>query len=257
MDDLSSKQSSGGSIAFRRTDVRLYNDTLALFQLAYETHGKVDHAFAIAGVTESPNQNWFDDKIDLQSIAQQPSTTMVDVNLTGVLYFARIAAVFLRQGNEARKQDKSICLMGSVASFKEQAGLFVYQPTKHGVLGLVRSSRKYFQECLGIRLNIVCPSMTKTRMATPVLKLWEDNGVAGNDPEIVADFVLTLASVPYSPYIGSVCGLAVYVEANKGWEIEKDLDKSDALWIGEEMSKNALKIEEALGNGGSWVNPSL
>ncbi|EOO01076.1 putative 3-hydroxyacyl- protein [Phaeoacremonium minimum UCRPA7] len=92
-------------------------------------------------------------------------------------------------------------------------------------------------------------------MATPVLKLWEDHGVAGNDPEVIADFVLTLASVPYSPYVGSLSGLAIYVEANKGWEIEKDLDKSDALWIGEEMSKNALKIEQALGNGGSWVNP--
>ncbi|KAK6077477.1 hypothetical protein SCUP515_05005 [Seiridium cupressi] len=232
-----------------------YDDNLSLFALAYEKHGRIDHAFAIAGVAELPKENWFDPQLSIESVAAAPSTTVVDVNLTGVLYFTRIAAVYLRQGNDDGSQDKSICILGSVASFKEQTGLFIYSPAKHGVLGLVRSTRKYLSHTHRIRINVVCPSMTKTRMSVETLRVWAEQGVPGNEPQEVADYVLTLASVPRSPYVGEMTGLAVFVEGGKGWEIEKDLDKCDASWIGEEMSRNAVKIEQALEYGLAWVDP--
>lgn len=255
VDRLESEIKSSSSLSYVRVDVRNYNDNLELFKIAYETHGRVDHAFSIAGVTEKP-PNWFDPELNVDSLQLPPTTTIVDVNLTGVLYFTRVASVYLRFGNEDRKQDKSICIMGSVASFKEQGGLFVYQTTKHGVLGLIRSTRKFFQKNHGIRINTVCPSLTRTNMAdTPgsILHIWEELGVAPNKPEEIADFVLTLASIPESPYVGEMTGLAVFVEAGQGWEIEKDLDKYDSLWLSEEMSKNAAKIEEALASGLAWV----
>ncbi|ETS82665.1 hypothetical protein PFICI_04541 [Pestalotiopsis fici W106-1] len=257
VDRLCSKNSSSATLSFVCTDVRKYQDNIALFRFAYEKHGRIDHALSVAGVTEKPDQNWFDPKLDLSSITTAPSTDMVDVNLTGVLYFTRVAAVYLRQGNEDRTEDKSICILGSVASFKEQGGLFVYQPTKHGVLGLVRSTRKFFDKVHGIRINTVCPSLTRTRMSTPVIRIWDEQGVRPNDPQAVADYVVTLTSIANDPYVGSVTGLAVFVEGNKGWEIEKDLDKCDVAWLGQEMSTNAAKIEAALASGTAWSNPKL
>ncbi|QKX53753.1 uncharacterized protein TRUGW13939_00833 [Talaromyces rugulosus] len=254
---LKSEISSSGSLDYVVGDITKYNDVLALFQRAFEKHGQVDHALCIAGITEARDKNWFDEKLDLHGVTEAPSTAIVDVNLTGTLYFTRIASVYLRQGNEDRTKDKSICLLGSVASFKEQAGLFVYQPAKHGVLGLVRSTRKFFHHHHGIRINVVCPSMTNTRMATPVMRLWEEYGVAGNEPQEIADYVLTLSGTRSSPYVGNIFGLCVFVEAGKGWEIEKDLDKCSAEWIGAEMAENALKIEAALGNGSAWSNPQV
>ncbi|KAI1761492.1 putative 3-hydroxyacyl-CoA dehydrogenase [Hypoxylon sp. FL1150] len=253
VDVLKSDISSSSGLSFLRTDVRRYEDNLALFKSAYEKYGRVDHALSIAGVTEQAGKNWFDPKLNLSSVAAAPPTDLVDINLTGVLYFARIAAVYLRQGNDGRARDKSICLLGSVASFKEQGGLFVYQPAKHGVLGLVRSTRKYFGAVHGIRINTVCPSATKTRMATSAVEdIWEGQGVRLNDPRAVADYVLTLTSIPRDPYVGGVTGLAVFVEADKGWEIEKDLDRCSASWLGEEMSRNAANIEAALASGTAW-----
>ena len=40
---------------FIKTDVTSYEDNLALFRYALEAYGAVDHAFAIAGVTEQGN----------------------------------------------------------------------------------------------------------------------------------------------------------------------------------------------------------
>ncbi|KAI0150163.1 putative 3-hydroxyacyl-CoA dehydrogenase [Xylariaceae sp. FL1272] len=254
VDRLQSQFTSSSQISFRRIDVRRYDDNVALFQHALEQHGRVDHALAVAGVTERPNENWFDPSLDLDSVKTAPSTILVDVNLTGVLYFTRVACVYLRQGNKHRAADKSICILGSVASFKEQGGLFVYQPAKHGVLGLIRSTRKYFTNAHGIRINIVCPSCTRTKLGVPAVPVWERIGVPPNEPQEVANFVLTLASIPKDPYVGDVTGLAVFVEAGRGWEIEKDLDKCDASWLGEEMSKNAAMIEEALGSGTTWTH---
>ncbi|KIW52364.1 hypothetical protein PV05_08006 [Exophiala xenobiotica] len=190
VDGLEAERFSSGSLDYLHVDVSKYEDNLALFKLAYERHGRVDHAFSIAGVTE--RQNWFEPSLDLKSVEIAPSTTVLDVNLTGLCYFARIATVYLRQGNDGHKQDKSICLSGSIASFKEQAGLFIYQPSKHGVIGLMRSTRKMLY---------------------------------------------------HEPFVGSLMGLAIYVEGGKGWEIEKDLDNAEVHWLGEENAK----IEEALG----------
>lgn len=241
---------SSNSLVCMRFDARKYADNIALFKLAYETHGRVDHAFSIAAITE--NVNWYDEGLDLTSIEVPPSTALVDVNLTGVLYFTRIAAVYLRQGNEQFTRDKSICLLGSIASFKEQAGLFVYGPTKHGIMGLFRNTRKLLYQNYRIRINMVNPSHVNTVMGSSVHKLWVDHGLPVNEAHHVAEFVMTLAAVPRQKTGAASTGLAVYVEGGKGWEIEEDLYKTDHIWMGEEMSRNSAKIDEALGTGVDW-----
>jgi len=90
----------------------------------------------------------FDPDLTLESVREEPvkSAKVLDVNLKGEVYFARIASVYLRQPDVNSKSstaaaDKSLTLVSSVAGFREDPGLFVYTASKHGVLGLMRSLR--------------------------------------------------------------------------------------------------------------------
>ena len=244
------KPSTVGTVDFLKTDVTVYQDNVSLFQQAFAKHGCVDHALSIAGVTEG--QNWFDPSLNLESVRLAPSTAVVDINLIGALYFARVAAVYLREGNTAGR-DKSLLLTGSLASFKAQAGLYIYQAAKHGVLGLFRSTRKSLHQLHGIRVNILMPGLIDTGMSSRILHIWKNARLPVNTAEEVASFALSLTRTKQLSCDSPSSGLAVYVEGGKGWELESDLDRLDSQWMGEEMAENCAKINEALGIGSGWT----
>lgn len=120
-------------------------------------HGRVDHAIPCAGILEQGN--WFDPNLTIESVQEDEGNMKVlEINLIGLLRFARIAAVFLRDGFEPHKgENKSMVMMSSVNAFRESPGLYMYQTSKHGVHGFLRSSRKTLFERDGIRVNAVCP----------------------------------------------------------------------------------------------------
>ena len=75
----------------------------------------------------------------LESVRELPkkSLDVVDVNLKGPLYFARLASVYLRQPHLDVKGgtaaiDKSLTFTSSIAAFREDPGLYVYTASKHG-----------------------------------------------------------------------------------------------------------------------------
>lgn len=130
----------GSRVHFQECDVTSYAATLALFDAAFKAFGRVDHAIANAGIGE--RGNIFSEDLNLESIKEEPkgAVDVLDVNLKGPVFFARIASVYLRQGGSGG--DKSLTLVSSVAGFREDPGLFVYVPSKHGVLGLMRVLRE-------------------------------------------------------------------------------------------------------------------
>ena len=130
------------AVKYVHCDVTSYEDNLKLFDAALKAKGRIDHAVANAGLGEQGNM--FDPNLTLESVREEPKSSMkvVDVNLKGVLYFARIASVYLQQGSEGASSDKSLTLVSSVAGFREDPGLNVYVPSKHGVLGLMRVLRE-------------------------------------------------------------------------------------------------------------------
>lgn len=141
--------STGNSkIRFVHCDATSYAQNLDLFNAAYEACGRVDHAVANAGIGEQGQI--FDPNLTLESVKEEPEkgVRVLDINLKGVVYFARIASVYLRQPdingkNSAAAADKSLTLVSSVAGFREDPGLFLYIAAKHGVLGLMRALRKF------------------------------------------------------------------------------------------------------------------
>ena len=133
-------KNSTSTVKYIHCDVTSYAQNLALFDAALQTCGRVDHAVAVAGLGEQGKM--FDPALTLDSVREEPVRSMkvVDVNLKGPLYFARIASVYLNQPDASG--DKSLTLVSSVAGFREDPGLNVYVPSKHGVLGMMRVLRE-------------------------------------------------------------------------------------------------------------------
>jgi NAD(P)-dependent dehydrogenase (short-subunit alcohol dehydrogenase family) len=233
------------TIYFLPTDISKYADNLALFKLAFEKFGHIDHAFSIAGIVERGNILSLD--LDLDSVSKPPDTINIDVNLTAVLYFTRIASVYLRQGNTS-KADKSIVLLSSIAGFIEGPGLFVYQAAKHGVMGIMRSTRKYLLPNHGIRVNAVCPWFVATGMVAGIEDGWYKAGLPVNQPADVGKFVVGLAAEKTKN------GLALFVGGGKAWDIEEGIDRLQPQWLGEENSKELAKGQEVLGSGSGWTS---
>jgi NAD(P)-dependent dehydrogenase (short-subunit alcohol dehydrogenase family) len=177
-------------VHFVITDVTSYDSLLALFDQALKLYGRVDIAISNADIVEQPG--WFEPSTDLDSVRIAPSTAVLDINLTEILYFSRIAAVYLRQ-KATPKDEKGLVLDSSVAGFQEIPGLFVYQATKHGVIGLMRSLRKYFPAAYGninISVNCVCPWATDTAMVQTFQEGWKNEGLPLNTPEGVARMIV-------------------------------------------------------------------
>ncbi|KAL2783108.1 hypothetical protein BJX66DRAFT_319127 [Aspergillus keveii] len=236
---------------FVQTDVTSYDSVLKLFDTAMDTYGRIDHAIAGAGITEIGNV--FDPALDMESIRKPPTTKVLDVNLNGCIYVARIASVYLRQNRPTgNKSDRSITLISSVAGFKESPGLFIYQASKHGVLGLMRSLRLYLygpeeSHPHNIRINAICPWMTQTGMVRGVQDAWYAAGLPVNTP---LDVGKVIAAVMGDDGLN---GASLYVEGGRAWEIERNLDRLEPQWLGEEASRSLAKGQAVLGSGMDWT----
>jgi NAD(P)-dependent dehydrogenase (short-subunit alcohol dehydrogenase family) len=218
---LSSQDGGGGEVTFVKCDATEYADVYKLFKTAYDKYGQVDHAFAIAGILEKGK--WFDPELTIESVEHAEETTAVlDVNMKGTAIFARMAIVFLRTGMK-RKMNRSLVLTSSVAGIRESPGLYMYQTSKHGILGLMRSMRKTIYERDGIRVNCICPGMTESLMTTSVIETFRANGHAQTADDC-ARFYLGVANNP------SMNGKSIYVEAGKGWEFEDGLWRTMPQW---------------------------
>lgn len=243
-DTINENPSSPRAI-FVKTDVTNYDSVLGLFDKAMEVYGRIDHAVAGAGISEIGNV--FDPTLDMHSIRKPPTTKVLDVNLTGCLYVARIASVYLRQ-NRPADVDRSITLVSSVAGFKESPGLFVYQASKHGVIGLMRALRLYLSApAHGIRTNCICPWMTTTAMVKGIQDGWFKAGLPVNRPLDVAKIMANVLADQ------ELNGKSMYVEGGRAWEIEASIDRLEPQWLGEEPSRSLQKGQQVLGSGEGWT----
>ncbi|KAL3704950.1 hypothetical protein TMatcc_008622 [Talaromyces marneffei ATCC 18224] len=236
----STLNSSDGSerVHFVHCDTSNYANQLNLFQTAYKLYNRIDIVIANAGI---------------------PNLAEVDVNLKGPLYTSRLGLHYLRKNNSASKGD--IVLVSSIAGFKECEGLTTYTASKHGVIGLMRGLALQGEK-EGIRINTVCPWMTKTRMVTGIEQGWYNLGLPSNEPEDVANAILICATANRStqpdgqqhegaalPFSGKI----VWVGGGKSFEIEDRLQALEPEWLGKENSEVLKRGQEYLHSGKtSW-----
>lgn len=235
--------SNPSTITYIHTDVTKYAENIKLFKTALEKHGRVDHACPLAGVIESGK--WFDPSLTIESVEKEESRTTIDVNLIGTAMFARIAVVYLRHGKQDG-EDKSLTLISSAAGFRESPGIPLYQCSKHGVMGLMRSLRKQLYRGFGIRINCVNPGMTDTQMTRSIVQSFRTANQPVNTADDVAETILGEMTTE------GFYGKAVYVEGGKGWEIEEGLDRTMPQWVGEEPARRIKEVLAVVGTGDAW-----
>ena len=95
----------------------------------------------------------------------------IDINLTSVLNFSRIALAYMKASKSTSSVEelpRSIILVSSIAGITEAPGLFAYSSAKHGVIGLMRALRPWAPLKYGVRVNAICPWATDTQPPSPL-----------------------------------------------------------------------------------------
>ncbi|CAG8957274.1 hypothetical protein HYFRA_00010697 [Hymenoscyphus fraxineus] len=158
--------------------------------------GGIDAVVANAGITDG--NKIFDKNVhDYETLENPPAPVFkcMDVNLTGVMYTAKLAIYYLSKNPESDKastlvtpepntRDRHLLLVGSIASLGSLPGLVQYNASKHAVLGLFRSlNTTSFLN--GLRVNIILPYFTDTPILPVSARLLLAGGAMGTPEDVV------------------------------------------------------------------------
>ena len=189
-------QRAGGRAVALQVDAGLEADVERLVAMAKSEHGRLDVAFANAGVSGGM-AGIFDATVELW-------TEVLRINLIGPWLMIKHAGKAMADAG----QGGSIICTASVAGIRSGAGGPAYSASKAGVINLVQVSAQ--QLCATqVRVNAICPGLTETGMTKPTFDYARDKGVSNKlgrlnplrraaQPEELAQAALFLASAQSS-----------------------------------------------------------
>ena len=173
-------------------DVTVEADVDRLIDTAMEQFGKIDILVNNAGTSDllymtenTSNETWDD---------------IIALNLTAPFMTMRKALPHMLEAKAG-----SIVNVGSVASMRGMIGGAAYTASKHGLVGLTKSTAYYYAR-KGIRCNLVMPGGVDTYLCSPeIAAINEPEGFAMSNsvcatmiriaqPEEIADVILYLSS---------------------------------------------------------------
>ncbi|KAJ5159896.1 NAD(P)-binding protein [Penicillium canariense] len=239
----------GSSAQFVKCDSSSYSDQLHLFKTAFNKYQRVDIVVVNAGICI--HRDIFDPTAD---ITEEPSMKEIDINLVGSIFSARIGMHYLRQGGGG-----DLVLVSSIAGWKECGGLVTYTASKHGVVGIMRGLHLTATP-ENIRVNVICPWMTRTRLVLGIEKGWYERDLPVNEPEDVARSILICATANRGlngrthqgarlPFAGKM----IHVAGGESYEIEDEIKNLEPFWLGAENSRVLGKGQAYLASEGtSW-----
>lgn len=94
---------------------------------AFQAVGHVDMVFANAGISE--RKNYFTENLDENGNLEEPPSTLIDVNLTGVLYAIKLSWFAMKK----QKTGGSIVITTSATAYVPWQSLAVYSSVKLAV----------------------------------------------------------------------------------------------------------------------------
>jgi len=177
---------------FKPTDVTSWDALSSLFTFARSeglgANGCPDIVVPGAGVYEPPWSSFY--KGDSEGELASRYRTL-DINLTHPIRLTRLA---LEAFMKARKQEAAVIHVSSIAGQVPKVGTPLYQASKHGVNGFVRSLGPLEEE-FNIRVSGVAPGIIKTPLWTDhpeKLQCFDEAQDEWIEPEEVAHAMLML-----------------------------------------------------------------
>ncbi|KAJ5979951.1 Short-chain dehydrogenase/reductase SDR [Penicillium waksmanii] len=151
---------------FISCDITQWNDQVHLFREAvtFSQSGNISYVVANAGVFRQDEV--FSYSGDNQE-PEEPSLALIDVNIKGALYTAKLAAhYFIRQNGQQispKQEDTCLVLIGSGAAFLDCPRAPQYCASKWAMRGIMHSLRRT-ASFYGSRVNIISPWYVKTNI---------------------------------------------------------------------------------------------
>jgi NAD(P)-dependent dehydrogenase (short-subunit alcohol dehydrogenase family) len=183
---------AGGSATAMQVDAGVEADVARLVAAALSAHGRLDVAFANAGVSGGMHS--------IFETTPEHFAEVLRVNLIGPWLMVKHAGRAMADGGRGG----SIICTASVAGIRSGAGGPAYSASKAGVINLVMVSAQQLCET-NVRVNAICPGLTETGMTKPTFDYAKDKGVTHKlgklnplrraaQPEELAQAALFLAS---------------------------------------------------------------
>lgn len=149
--------------SFHTLDVKDWNQQAKVFGQAVAEYGHIDYVYPIAGIGE---RRWVPNNPSATSGFVQPDLSVLDIDLTGVMYTIALAIQQFRRQEPGRHGFRGkIGCVASVCGFYCVPTLPIYTAAKHAVTGFVRSYGKYLPD-EKITLNSVNPNVIRTNIST-------------------------------------------------------------------------------------------
>jgi NAD(P)-dependent dehydrogenase (short-subunit alcohol dehydrogenase family) len=201
-------QACGGEAVGLKSNVANREEAEALVNLAVSHFGRVDILVNNAGVMDYFHP--------VGTLEDEVWERVIAVNLTGTMYMSRRAAqVMLENGG------------GSIVNLSSRAGLVgsaagaAYTTSKHGVVGLTRSTAWQYAE-KGIRCNAICPGGVHTNIVS-------ERHMALSDPEGVMRMGM-VAPMPALLEAIDIANLALFLASDESRHINGAIIPADAGW---------------------------
>ena len=191
-DTAAAVNAAGGQAVALQIDAGVEADVVRLVATARERFGRLDIAFANAGIGGGM-AGIFDATAELWS-------EVLRVNLIGPFLMVKHAGKAMAEAG----QGGAIVLTASVAGIRSGAGGPAYSASKAGVINLAMVSAQQLSET-GVRVNALCPGLTETGMTKPTFDYAKEKQVTHKlgrlnplrraaQPEELAKAALFLAS---------------------------------------------------------------
>ncbi|KAH8703862.1 short chain dehydrogenase reductase [Talaromyces proteolyticus] len=206
---------------FVKCDVRSWDDQVLVFEAAIKNSPfhSCDIVIANAGIVGVDDLYKLEDP---NSPPVKPDLRIIDINLIGLSYTAKLALHYFRRQPLSPIRDRCLIIKGSIASYADQPGSPQYNISKWGARGLMRNLRRTtWKE--GIRVNLVAPWYVRTPILSKDIQDYLDGkGVGFALVEDSAKAMLKIASD--ASINGRAFGIVSRKDAPEGY---MDLDHDD------------------------------
>ncbi|RYP16921.1 hypothetical protein DL765_004845 [Monosporascus sp. GIB2] len=191
-----------------------YNSVLDLFKTALAAHGRIDRTVYSAGVAGPGEDGRLFDTVTASPsslIEEESSTRVLDVNLRGALFFSRVTVHHLRKSLAAAKGREAFAV-GKAKRMTTTPRSFSSAPA-------------------------AASPGSPTQMISKFLDTFASRGLMCNEPEDVSRAIThALAS--------RADGETYYVAGSKAYEIEKRLEALRAQWLGEDVYRDLVVVQD-------------